>query len=617
MNKVAIAMLASIFLLLAPASTAVEESAVFNVGDKWALGHEFDIMEEFESFTEDIFEELDAEIENNSTGAYGDLMGYSLNENEGVIGVYYTSEVMDDFDELIHIKSEEAFYIHTAVDTSITGVFFQEGTYNDIKERCVYEDDGEECTYTLPDGTEIPTIEQTMEIGGNFHYVTKVTTETWWTQDNFDMTKMDLTLSMGMSGGMNLKNVPNETMEPKMKEVDYDGDGYPDGEEQDCEYEDGEETCHYEYVSTVMETAELGAAVEVSFHLVFEFDPWDPLNALDLPLEANKYWEGQTEVRISGDVGGMIDIDKPVVSICPDLDCDQLPELQELYEGLTMGIEELHENETLSITVDRDGDGQPDIIDAWDDIFPMYVPETWMDDIFQAILEAISCEDDDSAQEGEECDETAEEEFEKLDLRIENNRFAFGPYDVPITIPYAFETSDEKFGRADDGTVYTGYQILPSEPTNEEDDDDDDPLGDDGKGEHDEEGDDEDCDPEYEDCEDDYDCTEDENPDPFCEAEMNYFHDAETGQVTFMEMDMPHAKESGYTVKIAPAEDDQAVEAIEDKIESNADPENPEKNEATSPPPSSEPLEDESLLPGFGLMAAAGSLMLASRRFRK
>ena len=45
MNKVAIAMLASILLLLTPASTAVEESAVFNVGDTWALGHEFDIME--------------------------------------------------------------------------------------------------------------------------------------------------------------------------------------------------------------------------------------------------------------------------------------------------------------------------------------------------------------------------------------------------------------------------------------------------------------------------------------------------------------------------------------------------------------------------------------------
>ena len=52
-----------------------------------------------------------------------------------------------------------------------------------------------------------------------------------------------------------------------------------------------------------METAELGAAAEESLHLLFEFDPWKPLNAFDLPLEENKYWVGQTEVRISVDVG--------------------------------------------------------------------------------------------------------------------------------------------------------------------------------------------------------------------------------------------------------------------------------------------------------------------------
>ena len=290
MNKVALAALASLFLLIAPASTAVEESAAFTVGDKWVLGHEFDLMEEFDSFTEEIFQELDAEIENNSTGAYGDLMGYSLNENEGVVGVFYTGEIVDDLDGLIHITSEESFYFHTAIDTSITGVFFEEGTYDDVEETCTYdeENDDETCTYTLADGSEIPTAVQTMEIGGEFHYVTQITTETWWTQDDFDMTKMDLTLSMGMSGGMKLINVPNETMEPNWIEEDYDGDGYPDGEREDCEYENDEETCTYEYVSTVMETAELGASAEESLHLLFEFDPWQPLNAFDLPLEENK-----------------------------------------------------------------------------------------------------------------------------------------------------------------------------------------------------------------------------------------------------------------------------------------------------------------------------------------
>jgi len=61
--------------------------------------------------------------------------------------------------------------------------------------------------------------------------------------------------------------------------------------------------------------------------------------------------------------------------------------------------------------------------------------------------------------------------------------------------------------------------------------------------------------------------------------------------------------------------DEQAVEAMEDKIDANADPTDPAKNEATSAPESIE--EDDFPLPGFGLVAAVGSLMLAGRRFRK
>ena len=146
----------------------------------------------------------------------------------------------------------------------------------------------------------------------------------------------------------------------------------------------------------------------------------------------------------------------------------------------------------------------------------------------------------------------------------------------------------------------------------EEEDDEEDPFNDDdSRSSHDEE----DCDPEYEDCEDDYDCTEDDTPDPFCEAVMEYFHDAETGQVSFIQMDLPHAKDDGYKITMSAVKDEQVVEAMEDKIDANADPTEPEKNEATSVPESIE--EDDFPLPGFGIMAAVGSLMLAGRRFRK
>ena len=43
---------------------------------------------------------------------------------------------------------------------------------------------------------------------------------------------------------------------------------------------------------------------EVSYHLVFDFGD-DPINVMDLPLDENKYWEGEMEeLTISGDMGG-------------------------------------------------------------------------------------------------------------------------------------------------------------------------------------------------------------------------------------------------------------------------------------------------------------------------
>ena len=74
-------------------------------------------------------------------------------------------------------------------------------------------------------------------------------------------------------------------------------------------------------------------------------------------------------------------------------------------------------------------------------------------------------------KEGEECDETAEEEFERLNLRIEN-RFAFGPYSLHEIedyepLPYAFETGEKETATASDGTEYEGYQVFPTDRCSE------------------------------------------------------------------------------------------------------------------------------------------------------
>ena len=78
-------------------------------------------------------------------------------------------------------------------------------------------------------------------------------------------------------------------------------------------------------------------------------------------------------------------------------------------------------------------------------------------------------------------------------------------------------------------------------------------------------------------------------------------------------MDMPNLREGGYTIEMEPISHSVAAE----KVEQNADPENPAKTELIDfgTTEVSEEASDE--LPGFGILAAGASLLFVSRRFRK
>ena len=684
------ALLVAVFLLGSQATSAVEESN-FAVGDKWAFGKEIDLMEEassqiaeLENNITELMSSEEAEILKNATGL--ELKSFEL-DNKAILGFYYTGEVVDDFDQMIHMQTEQSLYSHTVLGTKFTSMFPKEGTH-ELRLECTESEEEEE----IPDcklldnttGEQLDLEELTTEIGGSMHYVVKVTQDTWWTQDTHELAKTEITVAVGAAGGITIRNVPNLTFDgvsildmgegedPSFvcgdgeevpfdwvndgyedcsdgsdeQQYDSDGnkinwfdchdgsevwvdqvnDGYedcPDGEDEgyggdegpfsDCDEEEESMVC-YETIEVKLETAVFEMSTDASIHLVFDFGD-DPMNVLDLPLDENKYWDGDmSRLTISGDVGGKVDIKKPELSICPDSDCDQLPEMEELYSGLTEAIQELHDNETFSVTVDRNNDGLPDVITGWNDIFPIYIPEAWMDQIFQEILEAISCEDDESAQEGEDCDETAEEEFERLNLRIENNRFAFGPYSVHeiedfSPIPYAFETGEKETATASDGTEYEGYQVFPTDQCSEKNPDRDD----------------DDCDREGDDEEDDgpgdvipggsrsgHDEDRDCEGDPFCDSEIIWFHDAETGHPAYINMDMPNLREGGYVVEMMPI-DSSIAEA---QVDANADTDNPQKTTLIEFD-AEEIDEDEFPLPGFGIMAAIGSLMIAGRRFRK
>ena len=686
MNKIAIVTLLATILLSASASTAVEDST-FAVGDEWAFGQEIDLMEEASSEISELENNItalisgeEAEMVKNMSGL--ELKSFDLN-NEAILGFYYTGEVIDDFDQLIHMQTEQSLYSHTVLGTTFTSMFPAEGEH-ELRLECTESEEEEEIPdCKLFDNTtgEQPVLEEiTTEIGGSMHYVAKVTQDTWWTQDTHELARTEITVAIGVAGGITIRNVPNLTLDgvsildmgedggPSFvcgdgEEVPFDwvndgyedcsdgsdeqqydsegnkinwfdchdgsevwvdqvNDGYedcPDGEDEgyggdegpfsDCEEEEETRVC-YETIDIKLETAVFEMSSEESIHLVFDFGD-DPLNVLDLPLEENKYWDGDmSRLTISGDVGGKVDIKKPELSICPDSDCDQLPEMQELYSELTNAIQELHDSEEFSITVDRDGDGLPDVITEWNDLFPMYIPETWMDQIFQEILEEIACEDGESAQDGEDCDETAEEEFEKLNLRIENNRFAFGPYSVHEIedfepIPYAFETGEKETATASDGTEYEGYQVFPTDQCSENnpkrDDDDCD-----REEEDDDDGGDGDIIPGSRSGHDEDDC----EGDPFCDSEIIWFHNADTGHPAYINMDMPNLREDGYRIEMMPIDS-----AIADaQVAANADTDNPQKT--TLIKFDEEVVEEDSLLPGFGIIAAGSSLLFVSRRFR-
>jgi len=699
MKKIAIVALLATILLSASASTAVEDST-FVVGEKWAFGTEIDLMEEVSSEISELENNMtelmsgeEAEMLKDATGL--ELKSFEL-DNEAILGFYYTGEVIDDFDGMVHMKTEQSLYSHTVFGTNFTTMLPGEGEHNlllkawcededwdEENEQCGEDDDASKFEL-LDNNTGEPLVleEVETELGGSMHYVAKITEDTWWTQDTHELVKTQITVALGAAGSITIKNVPNITFDGVSildlgddgEEPEYDcadgsdtipfywvndgyedcydgsdepgngydfecdnGDTYPmdyvndgmwdcengedEGESGDdgsddpfsvCEENEEEKAAYcYETIEHKLETAVLEMSSEASMSILFDFGD-NPMNVMDLPLDENKYWEGELDkLIVSGDLGGSIDFKKPELSLCPNLNCDELPEMQELYSELSNAIQEIHDDG--GITIDRNDDGLPDVITEWNDIFPMYIPEIWMDQIFQQILEEISCEDDESAQEGEECDEQAEEEFEKLNLRIENNRFAFGPYSLHDVegfepIPYAFETEEKKSAKGIDGNNYEGYQVLPTDQCSEKNPERDDDDCDDRE----EEDDDGDIVPGSRAGEEDYNECE---GDPFCNSEIIWFHDAVTGHPAYINMDMPNLKEEGYTIEMTPI-DPATAEA---QIEANADTDNPGKTTLIDVPTEEEVIEDDGLfgMPGFGVIAAGGSLLFASRRFRK
>ena len=541
MRRTLLALLVAAQFVAAPAMAPT----AWQVGDSWAVGNEVDFSW--------IFDELTSELRTSLDDSVGDsnfpVKSYDIN-NEGSLGLYHKGEVVDDLDFRYHIKSETGFYTHVATDWQATVELPVAGYYEDVEERC----DDEGCKTFLADGTEMPVAVQQVSFTAGFDQVERVAVESWWTQDEIDLTKIDITLSQGTEFDFSILNAPNFTDELS----GYDG-------ESDTEYYDWKEV-RYDSVSW-------GGSIEVSFHLLLEFD--EPMNVLDLPIEEGEIWGGSTLVTISGDLGGRIDLDKPVSSACPEDDCDQMLELQELYKNLTENFAEMD--------VDRS-------FQSWGDLFPLHIPSNWMQELLDAALDQMEEEERDAYDDS------------GANLRIEGNRFHFGPVEIPEPIHYNFTTGGRLNVPLADGSTVEAFEVLPYESEEEREDDSgnedpmdpNDPGRDEGEEEEENEGEGED--------------EMDRGP----PVEAHSYIASDTGRIVYMHMDMPvPGDESGEQTISLEAEEVAFAEA-DTAIDQKADPSNPQRNG-----PDPEEVDEPGFpLPGVGLLAVLPLALAARRRFR-
>ena len=160
-QKTTFAILVALCFLGAQASNAVEEGPTFSTGDTWAFGIEIDLMEEVDSEIQDLENNITSEIiESDNFTQIRNWTGLGLDSfelnNEAVLGFFYTGEIVDDFDNMIHMQTEQSLYSHTVVGTKFTSMLPPAGTH-DLKIRAYcddedWDDETEECGEDGDDG---------------------------------------------------------------------------------------------------------------------------------------------------------------------------------------------------------------------------------------------------------------------------------------------------------------------------------------------------------------------------------------------------------------------------------------------------------------------------------
>ena len=228
---------------------------------------------------------------------------------------------------------------------------------------------------------------------------------------------------------------------------------------------------------------------------------------------------------------------------------------------------------------------------SWGDLFPLHIPSNWMQELLDAALDQMEEEERDAYDDS------------GANLRIEGNRFHFGPVEIPEPIHYNFTTGGRLNVPLADGSTVEAFEVLPYVSEEERDDDsgNEDPMDPDPgrEGEEDEENEE----------------NEGEREDEMDEGlpvEAHSYIASDTGRIVYMHMDMPvPGDESGERTISLEAEEVTFAEA-DTAIDQKADPSNPQRN-GLAPEVVDEPGFS---LPGVGVLAALPLALAARRRFR-
>lgn len=259
----------SMFIPMSGAEQA--EKPEWEVGQKWSMGAEQNMDTKLSSSTTmDGFMGMEGTtIDSYSIDINGDMGFYQIYEITGDDGDEYTMDITGGGG------------IHIDGSFSVSGQFPKEGNYTiDSDDYDTWQDD-------------IPTEEMTMKGKGNFHLTIGIDGTAHFTKDTNALKDIDLTLSMGMKGKFEGKNLP----------INSDTDlSYSSS------FENGTYVTNVEgYAVYGYEDVDMKLNGDISAHVNAVFDP--PLDIFNFPIYSGKTWDMDSNVTMSGSYEGRIDAD--------------------------------------------------------------------------------------------------------------------------------------------------------------------------------------------------------------------------------------------------------------------------------------------------------------------